>query len=157
MPFRRGRVLICGDARLYQAAVAITCHPLRQLLTGTPDGDPGALSMRPHPMTAILALHALAGWTPQPARQARTRVRRLLAADARLTFLGEESCHASSHPYVPILMPPGGRPPDPPPGVRWTHSGAQVLPCAPPVDREAVASLLGRLRLAAATRPPLES
>jgi DegT/DnrJ/EryC1/StrS aminotransferase family len=145
-----GGVLICGDTGLYQAAVAIACHPLRQLLTGTPDGDPGALSMRPHPMTAILALYALAGWTPQPARQARARVRRLLAVDARLKPLGEESRHASSHPYVPILVPPGGGPPGPPPGVRWTHSGAQFLPCVPPGDREAAASLLGRVRLAAA-------
>jgi hypothetical protein len=119
------------------------------LLTGVPDGHPSALSMRPHPMTAILALHALAGWTPQPAGQARSRVRRLLAADARLKPLGEESRHASSHPYVPVLVPPGDRPPDPPPGVRWTHSGAQVLPCVPPRDREAAASLLSRVRLAA--------
>jgi hypothetical protein len=144
------RQVLCGDAGLYQAAVAIACHPLRRLLTGTPDGNPGALSMRPHPMTAILALHALAGWTPRPARQARTRVRRLLAADAGLRPLGEESRHASSHPYVPILLPPDGCPPGPPPGVRWTHSGAQVLPCVPPGDQEAAASLLGRVRLAAA-------
>jgi dTDP-4-amino-4,6-dideoxygalactose transaminase len=154
-----GGVLICGDIGLYRAAVAITCHPLRQLLTGTPAWDPAALSMRPHPMTAILALHALAGWTPRPARQAQLRVRRLLAADARLKPLGEESRHASSHPYVPILVPSGDRPPDPPAGVRWTHSGALVLPCVPPGGREAAANLLGRVRLAAAAdhaerRPP---
>ena len=153
-----GGVLICRDAGLYRAAVAIACHPLRQLLSGTPDGDPGALSMRPHPMTAILALHALAGWTPRPARQGRTRVRRLLAADAWLKPLGEESRHASSHPCVPVLLPRAGRPPGPPAGVRWTHSGAQVLPCVPPGDREAATSLLGRVRLACAiTNDPARS
>jgi len=148
-----GGVLVCGDAGAYQAAVGTACHPLRQLLAGAPDADPHALSMRPHPMTAVLALDALAGWSPQAARQAHAGTRRLLAADARLRPLGDASRHASTHAYVPVLLPPDHDSPngdslDPPPGVCWTRSGAQVLPCVPASDYESAAMLLARVRLA---------
>ena len=144
------RSLLPGVGILEDAAQAFGCG-----LDGRPAGSLGDV--------AVLSLGPgmqVESGDPRPAcagrmdaaasAQAHTRVRRLLAADARLKPLDEESRHASSHPCVPVLLPPGGRPPGPPAGVRWTHSGAQVLPCVPPGDREAAASLLGRVRLACA-------
>lgn len=158
-----GGVLVCGDAGVHQAAVALACHPLRQLLAGMPpDAAPAeALSMRPHPMTAVLALDALAGFSPRSGQRAHDETRRLLAADARLRPLGDEGRHASAHPFVPVLLSadrrPSGtaEPPDPPPGVRWTRSGARVLPCVPGTERAAAAGLLARTRLAARQIPDL--
>jgi hypothetical protein len=144
-----GGVLVCGDARTQQAAVALACHPLRQLVAGLPDADARALSMRPHPMTAVLALDALAGYSPRSARQAHDETRRLLAADTRLRPLGHEGRHASAHSSVPVLLPPDRETFEPPPGVRWTRSGARVLPCVPAGGRAVADRLLARTRLAA--------
>ena len=153
-----GGVLICADAERYRAAVGIACHPLRQLLDGVPDAGPQALSMRPHPMTAVLALNALALWSPGPARRAHEETRQLLSADPRIRPLGCESRHAISNAFVPVLLPDqhdpvDADPFDPPPGLWWTRSGAQVLPCVDARDRESAARLLARVRLVAKTHP----
>ncbi len=153
-----GGVLVCGDTGTYRAALGLACHPLRQLLAGIPDADPRALAMRPHPMTAVLALDALAGWSPGSAGRAHARARRLLAADGRLRPLGHESRHSITHGYVPVLLPddhdhPGADSFEPPPGLWWTRSGAQVLPSVRADDQEAAARLLARVRLAAHRNP----
>ena len=53
-----GGILLCRTASLHKRAIATACHPLRNLLTGNTSTDPQALVMRPHPMTAVLALDA---------------------------------------------------------------------------------------------------
>ena len=63
-----GGVLLSDGYARHDRAVAIACHPLRQLLTGLSDPDPAALAIRPHPLTAVLALHQLTGWSPAAAR-----------------------------------------------------------------------------------------
>jgi hypothetical protein len=153
-----GGVLIFSDIGTCRAAAAIACHPLRQLLTGIPDAAPHSLAMRPHPMTAVLALDALAGWSPQLARQAHAETRRLLAADARLHPLGHPSRHASTNASVPVLLPADhdlgdADSLDPLPGQCWTRSGAQVLPCVPVSEYESAARLLARVRLASRVNP----
>ena len=142
-----GGVLICGDDATYQAAVGIACHPLRHLIAGGPGADPGSLSLRPHPMTAVLALHALGEWSAEPAGASRTATREALAAECGVRILGDLSRHASSCAYVPVLVDAPDQ--EPPPGVWWFHSGAQVLPCVPDDGREAAVRLLARVRLAA--------
>jgi hypothetical protein len=153
-----GGVLVCGDTSTYRAAVGLACHPLRQLLAGIPDAEPRALAMRSHPMTAVLALDALAGWSPEPAGRAYARTRQLLAADDRLRPLGHESRHRLARGYVPVLLPdghdrPGADSLEPPPGLWWSRSGAQVLPSVRAGDRETAFRLLARVRLAAQRHP----
>lgn len=142
-----GGVLICGDTASYEAAVGIACHPLRQLVTGMAGADPNSLSLRPHPMTAMLALAALAQWSPGPARKAHAATRAALAAAPDLRILGHPSRQESTCARVPVLADA----PDqaPPPGVWWSRSGAQVLPCVPDDEHAAAARLLARVRLAA--------
>jgi hypothetical protein len=142
-----GGVLLCGDADLHERAVAAACHPLRQLLTGIPVADPGALAMRPHPMAAVLALHQLAGWDPQPEQVIHAQKRQLLSALECARPLGDPLRHASAEPYVPVLLDadatttwPDTRP--------WTPSGAQIMPGLPPGEEEYLTGLLARIRLA---------
>jgi len=148
-----GGVLVCGDTSAYRVAVGLACHPLRQLLAGIPDADPRALAMRAHPMTAVLALDALAGWSPEPGGRAYAGTRQLLAADGRLRPLGYESRHFLSRGYVPVLLPPGADSLEPPPGLWWSRSGAQVLPSVRAGERETAVRLLARVRLAAQRHP----
>ena len=148
-----GGVLICADTSAQRTAVGLAGHPLRQLLAGIPETDPGALALRPHPMTAVLALDALARWSPETIGRAHQRTRRLLAADGRLRLLGHEARHANAAGYVPVLLPDNQDQARfdsyrPPPGVSWTWSGAQVLPGGQTGDQDSAARLLARVRLA---------
>ena len=142
-----GGVLICGDAAIYKSAAGLACHPLRHLVTGIPGADPSSLSLRPHPMTAVLALHALAEWSPEPARAAHAATREILAADRRVRIIGDGFRRSSTCIRVPVLLDSPDQ--EPPPGVWWSKSGARVLPCLLDDAYQAAAALLVRVKLAA--------
>ena len=146
-----GGVLLCGGAELYERAVAVACHPLRQLVTGLPDPDPVALAIRPHPVAAVLALHQLSGWSETAARIRHTQAARQLAGNPGVRLLAGGARRSLSQPQVPVLL----RSPDtsPPPGVRWSRSGARVLPGLAAVDRQCADQLLAQVRLATLARP----
>lgn len=152
-----GGVLLTRTAALHQRAAALTCHPLRNLLSGATRADPAALVMRPHPAAAVLALHALARWSPAPARAARAATLARLAPQRRVAILGRGRRRTISQPYVAVLAAGGAC--DPPDGIDWARSGAQVLP-APGADTakaaraslETAEALLDRVRLATAAR-----
>jgi dTDP-4-amino-4,6-dideoxygalactose transaminase len=140
-----GGVLLCRTATLHKRAIAVACHPLRNLLAGTTRTDPQALVMRPHPMAAVLALHQLAAWSSGPSRAAHAATLARLAANPRIVPLGDSARHTTAQPYVPVLVTPGCSPP--PPGITWAPSGAQVLADHTSRTRRARA-LLRRVRLA---------
>jgi dTDP-4-amino-4,6-dideoxygalactose transaminase len=140
-----GGVLLSGTPGLHERAIAAACHPLRQLLSGLPEGDPAALSIRPHPMAAILALHRLAGWSLERARSSHTAAARQLAGTGSVQLLGSRARHSSSQHHVPVLV--SGRTP-PPAARRWPGSGAQVLPGLTELDHRRATRLLARVRLA---------
>lgn len=142
-----GGVLLCDRITRHEQAIAAACHPLRQLLTGMPDADPAALAIRPHPMTAVLALHRLARWSPAAAQSAHAETTRRLAGDGRVRLLGDRGRHESSNAHVPVLLSADGTT-APPPGVRWSRSGAQILPGLTANDHGSATRLLARVRLA---------
>jgi dTDP-4-amino-4,6-dideoxygalactose transaminase len=144
-----GGVLLCADEAGYSAAVGLACHPLRQLVAGVSAAPPDALAMRPHPLTAVLALHALAGWSAEPSVRAQALTRAALVAVPGLRVLGDPDKHRNTSGLVPVLLDQPDR--LPPPGTAWVPSGARVLPGGPPGDRTAAAALLARTRLAAAS------
>jgi dTDP-4-amino-4,6-dideoxygalactose transaminase len=147
-----GGVLLCDRVARHEQAIAAACHPLRQLLTGMPDPDPVAFAIRPHPMAAVLALHRLAGWSPTAAQSAHAETARRLAGDGSVRLLGDSRRHESSLAHVPVLLS-ARRAEEPPPGVRWSRSGAQVLPGLTGNDHELTTRLLARVRLATCTSP----
>lgn len=141
-----GGVLLCADPVARATAVALACHPLRHLLSGVRDAPQDALAMRPHPMAAVLALHALAGWSAESAARDRAAIMAVLAGAPGLRILGDPARHVSTNRSVPVLLDDPNA--APPPGVWWQPSGARVLPCVPEADRAIAKSLLLRTRLA---------
>jgi len=146
-----GGVLLSDGYGRHDRAVAVACHPLRQLLTGLPDPDPAALAIRPHPVTAVLALHQLTGWSPTAARSRYAETARRLSGRPALRLLADAGRHGMSQPQVPVLLHSADA--SPPPGVRWSRSGAQVLPGLAAADRQHARRLLARVRIAALTGP----
>jgi hypothetical protein len=142
-----GGVLLTNTADLYRRAVAAACHPLRNLLTGITTTSPQALAIRPHPMTAVLALYELEQWSPDSAQATQAATLARLAAGPQVTVLGHGARYTSTQPYVPVLVSAGTD--APPAGISWARSGAQVLPGPASTGRVARA-LLDRVRLAAA-------
>ena len=140
-----GGVLLCADDAVYTTAVGLACHPLRQLLMGVRAAPPDALAMRPHPRTAVLALHALAGWSAEPLARTQAIARAALAAVPCLRVLGDPDKHRNTSGLVPVLLDQPDQ--QPPPGMAWVPSGAQVLPGGPPGDCATAAALLARTRL----------
>jgi hypothetical protein len=146
-----GGVLLSDGYASHDRAVAIACHPLRQLLTGLPDPDPAALAIRPHPVTAVLALHQLTGWSPAAARSRYAETARRLSGQPALRLLADAGRHGLSQPQVPVLLHSADA--SPPPGMRWSRSGAQVLPGLAAADRQHARRLLARVRMAVLTGP----
>jgi len=142
-----GGVLLFADRDTRDAAVAVACHPLRQMLDGVVGSGDDGLVIRPHPMTAVLALYALSKWPSQTAGSQR-ELRRLLAADKAIRPLGDAERHESSQSHIPVLVPEDSAYPAPA-GVRWVQSGAQVLPCISAAERVSASRLLSGVRLAA--------
>lgn len=141
-----GGVLICCDEARHKAATRLACHPLRNIVKGISKMDPSALSIRPHPLTAILALHALAEWSPASAKEARDAVRDLLMAVPGTRVLGGDARRTSTCRYVPVILDTPNQ--EPPPGVFWSPSGAVILPCGSSQLAGESAELIARVRLA---------
>jgi hypothetical protein len=146
-----GGVLLCADSRFHEAAVALACHPLRHLLAGVRDAPLDTLAMRPHPMTAILALHALDAWFPEATARAQAAVRDAVTAVPGVRALGDPLRHRTAGGAVPVLLDDPEAPL--PPGVSWSGTGAQVLPGASVGSRKAAVVLASRARLAIVARP----
>jgi hypothetical protein len=143
-----GGVLLCDGAARHDRAVAVACHPLRQLLAGLPGPEAAELAIRPHPVTAVLALHRLAAWTPADAQARHAETVRRLAGQAEIRVLGDGRRHLSSQRHVPVLLRAPAA--SPPPGVRWMPSGAQILPGLTGAEHKRAARLLAQVRLAVA-------
>jgi DegT/DnrJ/EryC1/StrS aminotransferase family len=142
-----GGILLASTADLYRRAVAVACHPLRNLLTGITTTSPQVLAMRPHPMAAVLALYELAHWSPDSAQAIQVATLARLTVGPQVTLLGHGARYTSTQPYVPVLLPTGTD--APPVGISWVRSGAQVLP-GPASTGRAARNLLERVRLAVA-------
>jgi hypothetical protein len=143
-----GGVLLLATEHLHGRATAYACHPLRQLLAGHSEPAPAALGMRPHPMTAIFALYELTAWAPQHAQADRLTALRQLDGASHIQSIGTDARRTTALPSVPVLVGSSDQA-DPPNGIRWSRSGAQVLPSSSAEHREQARQLLDRVRLAA--------
>jgi hypothetical protein len=146
-----GGVVVTRDPAIHDRAVALSAHPLRQLLHGLDpeSADPGAFALRGHPATALVGLLLLSAWDPAAERHAHHEAAHLLNAEG-WSVLGAGGERLNAAAAVPVLLDRA----DGPSPAGAVPSGAQVLPCPdhPEVVEEAV-DLLARTRLVPVTRP----
>lgn len=103
-----GGFLLTADPAIRRRALTASAHPLRANLFGL-DADPAAIIVRPHPLAAILALHALEHWEPVTAAQAHRAAATALAADPALAILGHDARRTNAGLVVAALAT-GDRP-----------------------------------------------
>jgi DegT/DnrJ/EryC1/StrS aminotransferase family protein len=103
-----GGVLVSMTPELHHAALAVTAHPLRQILAGLdPTTDPPpAFSIRPHVVTAILAMYGLSRWNPAAARADHRRT----AEETALCdmVIGMDERRENAQAWVPVRRPQAG-------------------------------------------------
>lgn len=60
-----GGMLLARDWDLWEKLITCGTHPLRQMVSGVEDDNPVSLSLRPHPVAAVLLAVALRKWKTQ--------------------------------------------------------------------------------------------
>jgi hypothetical protein len=140
-------VLLARDPRVHRRALAACAHPLRAAVLGF-DIDPGALTIRPHPLAAILALDALARWDASADERANRALAARLATDPALTVLGYDDRRTNAGRTVPVLTT-GAEP------AAMGRTGAMVLPGAR--DRERLTDFAHRVRMVPVEHPRTEA
>ncbi len=120
-----GAILITSTRQLHRKAIAVSAHPVRQLLAGIAACDTRpTLPMRPHPLAAILALHSLRTLDLPDQRTAHAHlVETLTKAGNQPGILGADSRRQ------PVGQVAAAAPIEPEPinGIGWQRSGATRL------------------------------
>lgn len=117
-----GGVLVSATPELHRTALAVTAHPLRQALSGlAPTVDLPTFSIRPHVITAILAMYELSRWDPSLARTEHRRAVEEFAGEAEL--IGVDQRRESAQAWLPVRRRLDG-------AQHHARSGAAVLVAA---------------------------
>jgi dTDP-4-amino-4,6-dideoxygalactose transaminase len=97
-----GGVLVSTTLDLHREALACTAHPLRQVLAGLDSTtDPlRAFSVRPHAVTAILAMYELSWWNAPAARASHRRTAERMALSCRV--VGVDARRENAQAWVPV-------------------------------------------------------
>jgi hypothetical protein len=120
-------LLLFADERDYRAAARAACHPVRQLLAGVADPEVDAFSVRPHPLAAIMALHAISRWNSPRDHSAAIETLRAVSQWPECTPLSGGARRRIAGPALPVLVAPGSSAPA---HISVRRSGARVLPGA---------------------------
>jgi hypothetical protein len=135
-----GGVVICSDEAAWEHTVAVSAHPIRARLSGVNQVPGMAMTMRVHPMTAILALDAMAHHDSAGQAERRAAVLGELSARNDVTVLGAGRRRTNTGPMVAVLLADGATA-EP----RWVRSGAQLIsPLEPHPTDPVLESLLTR-------------
>ncbi|MFE3188006.1 DegT/DnrJ/EryC1/StrS family aminotransferase [Nocardia sp. NPDC059240] len=97
-----GGVLLVRDPQHHRRALSACVHPLRATLLGL-EADHRSTIMRPHPLTAMLALDALAQWDPRADEKAHRDTARELSEGPAVELVGHDSRRTNAGPTIPIL------------------------------------------------------
>jgi dTDP-4-amino-4,6-dideoxygalactose transaminase len=102
-----GGMILARDWDLWTAALQQTGHPVRQLTGGIDVPDMGNLSLRPHPVSAILLATYLRNWDPEQARLDHQQLADELAALPGIRVLGRDPRRRNATHTVPVMIQPG--------------------------------------------------
>ena len=82
--------LVLRDDDLHQLAVFESAHPIRQQLSGISHPNPLAVSIRPHPLAAVLLCVALKNYDPAPLAAERSKARESIPSSETPHIYGED-------------------------------------------------------------------
>ncbi|AMM31530.1 DegT/DnrJ/EryC1/StrS aminotransferase [Sinomonas atrocyanea] len=95
--------LMLRDDGLRQRALQLSAHPIRQRLSGIPAPEAANLSIRPHPLAAVLLDAALDADDAQAAILERRRLADALLANTDIDVLGVDARRGVADRSVPVL------------------------------------------------------
>lgn len=95
-------IITCRTPGLRTRLLAITAHPVRQLLAGIGAPQLDAFSVRPAPVSAIRLALALTRWSPEACRAEHAETANLVRSHHRFSELGTDDRRASAAPVVPV-------------------------------------------------------
>lgn len=95
--------LLLRDDNLYDRALLQSAHPIRQQISGISAVALSNLSIRPHPLAAVLLSIALDLDDPRSLIDSRRRMAALLALDTGLPLIGVDSRRGVASAVIPVL------------------------------------------------------
>lgn len=109
-----GALLLRND-NLHERALLLSAHPIRQQISGTSSPTLSNLSIRPHPLAAVLLSIALDLDEPQSLVDSRRRMAEPLALETGLPLIGVDCRRGVASAVIPVLaertkeakLPPG--------------------------------------------------
>lgn len=94
--------VITGTPALHDRLLALTAHPVRQVLDGLGSAALGEFSMRVAPISAIRLAVGLGKWDPARARTIHARIRDAVRGGSCLTVLGDDDRRANAAVLLPV-------------------------------------------------------
>ena len=100
--------LLLRDDNLYERALLQSAHPVRQQISGIAPLELSNLSIRPHPLAAVLLSVALDRDDPRTLIESRRRMGAQLALDTDLPLIGVDSRRGVASATIPVLAERAG-------------------------------------------------
>ena len=100
--------LLLRDEHLYERALMESAHPVRQQISGLASLQLSNLSIRPHPLAAVLLSVALDRDDPRTLIESRRRMGAQLALDTDLPLIGVDSRRGVASATIPVLAERAG-------------------------------------------------
>jgi len=98
-----GGMIVTRDWALYEKVIRETAHPIRQLIGGVGnDVKFTNFSIRPHPITAIMLLHALDAFERSNSNENFTRMSDKLSKIEGITLIGMDDRRLNSSNRIPV-------------------------------------------------------
>ena len=97
-------MVVARDRELWESLVRESAHPVRQWLETGEDVAFDRLSVRPHPLAAILLSESLRTWAPAALRDRNDSLRAKLWDDLGIPEFGLDERRRSAEAYVPIRL-----------------------------------------------------
>jgi dTDP-4-amino-4,6-dideoxygalactose transaminase len=105
-----GGMILTRDWALYEKVLRETCHPIRQTIAGAGDTvDCANLSIRPHPMTALMLLSELRTFDAEARGRAFDRLAAALSAWEGARIIGADRRRQNASGKVPVYLERGAK------------------------------------------------
>jgi dTDP-4-amino-4,6-dideoxygalactose transaminase len=102
-----GGMVVMRNWQVYEQLLCIAAHPVRQIVAGLTTSNLLGLSIRPHPMAAVLLREALSGFDPESLRRKNLECAAELDGISGIKVLGADSRRQNASSMVPVTVSAG--------------------------------------------------